>query len=54
MSKQHKLKHYTVDDLNDAVEDEQAKFIVWRSEAIRELRACLWQDAVSGKDGVSK
>jgi hypothetical protein len=41
MSKQHKLKHYTIDDLHDAREDEQAKFMVWQCKALRELRACL-------------
>ena len=33
--------YYTADDLRDAVEDEQAKFIVWRHQVLRELRACL-------------
>jgi hypothetical protein len=47
-------KHYTIDDLYEAREDEQAKFIVWQCEALRELRALLGQDAVSGKDGAQR
>ena len=47
-------RHYTADDIQSAVEDEQAKFKIWRYEALRELRALLGQDAVSGKDGASR
>ena len=39
--------YYTADDLRDAVEDEQAKFIVWRHQVLRELRACLGQDTAA-------
>jgi hypothetical protein len=34
-------RHYTIEDLDDALDDERAKLVIWRSEAIRELRACL-------------
>ena len=47
-------KHYTAADIESAIEDEQAKFMVWQSEALRELRSLLGQEAVSGKDGASK
>jgi hypothetical protein len=43
-------KHYTAEDIQSAIEDAEAKFKIWRYEALRELRACLGQDAVSGKD----
>jgi hypothetical protein len=43
-------KHYTVDDIQSAIEDEQAKLLIWRYEALRELRACLLgQDCQSPK-----
>jgi hypothetical protein len=35
-------QHYTADDIESALEDERAKLVIWRSEAIRELRACLY------------
>jgi hypothetical protein len=34
-------RHYTFDDIESAIEDERAKFVIWRCEALRELRACL-------------
>jgi hypothetical protein len=34
-------QHYTIDDIESAIEDEQAKLVIWRCEALRELRACL-------------
>jgi hypothetical protein len=34
-------RHYTIDDIESAIEDERAKAVIWRNEAIRELRACL-------------
>jgi hypothetical protein len=36
-----KRRHYTIEDLDDAIEDERAKLVIWRCEALRELRACL-------------
>ena len=36
--------HYTIADIESAVEDEQAKFLIWRHQALRELRALLGQD----------
>ena len=47
-------KHYTIADIEDALEDERAKLVIWQSQALRELRALLGRDAVSGQDGVSK
>lgn len=35
------MKHYTFEDIEFAIEDERAKFVIWRNEALRELRACL-------------
>ena len=35
------MKHYTFEDIESAIEDERAKFVIWRNEALRELRACL-------------
>jgi hypothetical protein len=37
-------KHYTIADIESAIEDERAKFKIWRYQALRELRACLGQD----------
>lgn len=34
-------RHYTIDDIKSAIEDERARLVIWRSEALRELRACL-------------
>jgi hypothetical protein len=34
-------RHYTAEDIESAIEDERAKLVIWRSEALRELRACL-------------
>jgi hypothetical protein len=34
-------RHYTFEDIESTIEDERAKFVIWRCEALRELRACL-------------
>jgi hypothetical protein len=34
-------RHYTFEDIESAIEDERAKLVIWRCEALRELRACL-------------
>jgi hypothetical protein len=53
-------RHYTFEDIEDALEDQRAELAIWRSEALRELRKELTQGpvntfrAVSGKDGASK
>ena len=47
-------RHYTIDDIESALEDERAKLVIWQCQALRELRALLGRDAVSGQDGVSK
>jgi hypothetical protein len=48
MSKQRKhgglhmsMKHYTIEDIDEALEDQRAEMAIWRCEALRELRACL-------------
>ena len=47
-------KHYTIADIEDALEDERVKLVIWQCQALRELRALLGRDAVSGQDGISK
>jgi len=43
-------RHYTADDIESAIEDERSELVIWRSEALRELRACLLgQDCQSPK-----
>jgi hypothetical protein len=34
-------RHYTIDDLYEARDDERSKLVVWRHEVIRELKARL-------------
>jgi hypothetical protein len=34
-------KHYTIEDIEDAKEDQRAELEIWRCDALRELRACL-------------
>ena len=41
VGKMKHMKHYTADDIEMSIEDERAKFVIWRCEALRELRACL-------------
>jgi hypothetical protein len=50
-------RHYTIADIESALEDQRAKLEIFRHDAIRELRKELTQNAVravSGKDGASK
>jgi hypothetical protein len=43
-------QHYTIEDVESAIEDQRAELVIWRSEALRELRACLLgQDCQSPK-----
>ena len=46
-------KHYTADDIQSAIEDEQAKLEIFRHDAIRELRKELTQNAVPAVSGAS-
>jgi hypothetical protein len=38
-------RHYTFEDIESAIEDEHARLVTWRCEALRELRACLFGGA---------
>jgi hypothetical protein len=43
-------RHYTIEDIDEALEDQRAQLAIWRCEALRELRACLLaQDGQSPK-----
>ena len=38
-------RHYTFEDIESAIEDERTQLVIWRCQALRELRACLFGDA---------